>query len=96
MLPPLVSQGDVVFSCKPELSGWRPLARVRGHGLVVKAIYTWSGPCNSEARYKQTKVLALFAENKFVNSLSTYVNKVEHKGVWETGGEEVKGQSNKV
>ena len=57
MLPPLVSQGDVVVPCKSELSVWRPLARVRGHGLVVKAIYTWSGPCNSAARYKQTKLL---------------------------------------
>ena len=54
MLPPLVSQGDVVVPCKSELSGWRPLARVRGHGIVVKAIYTWSGPCNSAAQYKQT------------------------------------------
>ena len=31
MLPPLDSQGDVVVPCKPELSGWRSLARVRGH-----------------------------------------------------------------
>ena len=54
MLPPLVSQGDVVVPCKSELSGWRPLARVWGHGLAVKAIYTCSGPYNSAARYKQT------------------------------------------
>ena len=67
MLPPLVSQGDVVVPCKPELSGWWPLARVRGHGLVVKAICTWLGPCNSTARCKQMGVLfliRLFHSNK--------------------------------
>ena len=51
-----LARGDVEVPCKSELSGWRPLARVRGHGLVVKAIYTWSGPCNSAAQYKQTNI----------------------------------------
>ena len=37
------------------------MARVRGHGLVVKAIYSWSGPCNSAAQYKQTNKYSIRA-----------------------------------